>query len=277
MIVWLASYPKSGNTLLRGILSSYFFSKDGVLDFDNLYKIGQFPCINQFKSIGINTSDASEVFKNYIKAQENINKHIKKTIFLKTHSAFCKIDNSNFTNLKNSLGVIYVTRDPRNLVNSLAYHNQVNIEIATNILINNRWLEKDNIITKTFVGSWKFNYLSWKKFGKKCLIIRYEDLVNRKKKTIIEILNFLKKFKIKNLEIDHKKIDKIIETTEFNYMKKLEKKIKFDESVTDDLTGKKKPFFNLGPNNQYKKNLDNRIVEIIEKEFKTEMKELGYI
>ena len=60
-------------------------------------------------------------------------------------------------------------------------------------------------------------------------------------------------------------------------MKKLEKKIKFDESVTDDLTGKKKPFFNLGPNNQYKKNLDNRIVEIIEKEFKTEMKELGYI
>jgi len=97
------------------------------------------------------------------------------------------------------------------------------------------------------------------------------------KKTIIEILNFLKKFKIKNLEIDHKKIDKIIETTEFNYMKKLEKKIKFDESVTDDLTGKKKPFFNLGPNNQYKKNLDNRIVEIIEKEFKTEMKELGYI
>jgi hypothetical protein len=277
MIVWLASYPKSGNTLLRGILSSYFFSKDGVLDFNNLYKIGQFPCISQFKAIEINTNDDAEVFKNYIKAQENINENIKKTIFLKTHSAFCKIENSNFTNLKNSLGVIYVIRDPRNLVNSLAYHNQVNVQTATNILINNHWLQKDNIITKTFVGSWKFNYLSWKKFGKKNLIIKYEDLINHKEDTILEIINFLKKLKIKNLEIDYTKIKKIIETTEFDYMKKLEKKKNFNESVIDNLTGEKKPFFNLGPNNQYKKNLDNRIVEIIEKEFKTEMKELGYI
>jgi hypothetical protein len=277
MIVWLASYPKSGNTLLRGILSSYFFSKDGVLDFNNLYKIGQFPCISQFKAIEINTNDDAEVFKNYIKAQENINENIKKTIFLKTHSAFCKIENSNFTNLKNSLGVIYVIRDPRNLVNSLAYHNQVNVQTATNILINNHWLQKDNIITKTFVGSWKFNYLSWKKFGKKNLIIKYEDLINHKEDTILEIINFLKKLKIKNLEIDYTKIKKIIETTEFDYMKKLEKKKNFNESVIDNLTGEKKPFFNLGPNNQYKKNLDSRLVEIIEKEFKTEMKELGYI
>jgi hypothetical protein len=277
MIVWLASYPKSGNTLLRGILSSYFFSKDGVLDFNNLYKIGQFPCISQFKAIEINTNDDAEVFKNYIKAQENINENIKKTIFLKTHSAFCKIENSNFTNLKNSLGVIYVIRDPRNLVNSLAYHNQVNVQTATNILINNHWLQKDNIITKTFVGSWKFNYLSWKKFGKKNLIIKYEDLINHKEDTILEIINFLKKLKIKNLEIDYTKIKKVIETTEFDYMKKLEKKKNFNESVIDNLTGEKKPFFNLGPNNQYKKNLDSRLVEIIEKEFKTEMKELGYI
>ena len=37
MIVWLASYPKSGNTLLRSILSSYFFSNDGEFKFENLY------------------------------------------------------------------------------------------------------------------------------------------------------------------------------------------------------------------------------------------------
>ena len=43
MIIWLASYPKSGNTLLRSILASYFFSKDGLLKFEDLYKITQFP------------------------------------------------------------------------------------------------------------------------------------------------------------------------------------------------------------------------------------------
>jgi len=38
MIIWLASYPKSGNTLLRSILSSYIFSNDGELKFKDLYK-----------------------------------------------------------------------------------------------------------------------------------------------------------------------------------------------------------------------------------------------
>ena len=33
MILWLASYPKSGNTLVKSILSAYFFSNDGKFDF----------------------------------------------------------------------------------------------------------------------------------------------------------------------------------------------------------------------------------------------------
>ena len=32
MFIWLASYPKSGNTLVRSLLSSYFFSKDGIFN-----------------------------------------------------------------------------------------------------------------------------------------------------------------------------------------------------------------------------------------------------
>ena len=43
MIVWLASYPKSGNTLLRSFISSYFFTKDGTFNFEILKKIPLFP------------------------------------------------------------------------------------------------------------------------------------------------------------------------------------------------------------------------------------------
>ena len=53
MIVWLASYPKSGNTLLRSLLSSYFFSNDGDFKFNHLYKISQFPAVHHFTSLGI--------------------------------------------------------------------------------------------------------------------------------------------------------------------------------------------------------------------------------
>ena len=54
MIIWLASYPKSGNTFLRSILSSYFYSKEGEFSFNNLNYISQFPLTSQFMSAGIN-------------------------------------------------------------------------------------------------------------------------------------------------------------------------------------------------------------------------------
>ena len=41
-IFWLASYPKSGNTLLRAIISSLFFTENGVFDLKLLEAIRQF-------------------------------------------------------------------------------------------------------------------------------------------------------------------------------------------------------------------------------------------
>ena len=43
MIFWIASYPKSGNTWLRTLISSYYYSKDGVFNESLIKNIGQFP------------------------------------------------------------------------------------------------------------------------------------------------------------------------------------------------------------------------------------------
>lgn len=48
MIMWLASYPKSGNTFIRSLLSSYFFSEDGIFNFNLLKNIKQFPNVFLF-------------------------------------------------------------------------------------------------------------------------------------------------------------------------------------------------------------------------------------
>ena len=50
-IFWLASYPKSGNTLLRSILISLFFSKDGKFELEDAYKIHQFETTNNIRKI----------------------------------------------------------------------------------------------------------------------------------------------------------------------------------------------------------------------------------
>ena len=74
MILWLASYPKSGNTLLRSFLSTYFFSKDGIFNFDLLENIKQYPQPAFFYNLGININDKHEVAKSHIQAQQAINK-----------------------------------------------------------------------------------------------------------------------------------------------------------------------------------------------------------
>ena len=61
MIIWLASYPKSGNTLLRSMLTAYFYSKDGIFNFELLKNINQFPNQTLFKNLGIDVNNELEV------------------------------------------------------------------------------------------------------------------------------------------------------------------------------------------------------------------------
>ena len=278
MIIWLASYPKSGNTLLRSMLGAYFFSNDGEFNFDHVYKIGQFPSYKHFQDLGINIKDNNQILMNYINAQNLINKKSKGVKFLKTHSVFIKNKDNDFTNLKNTLGAIYVVRDPRNVVTSFAHHYQLDINSATeNILFEDSSLAENERLPKTFISSWGLNYNSWKILGNKTLVIKYEDLILKKKDTLMKVFNFLETLGMNKSNLNINKIDKIIETTEFKKMQKLEKEKNFKESIIDDNTGKKKPFFNLGPENDWKKILNEDCRKRIEKNFSVEMEELGYL
>jgi hypothetical protein len=51
MIIWLASYPKSGNTFLRSLLSAYLFTKDGIFLPNSIKNIKQFPAEGLFKNL----------------------------------------------------------------------------------------------------------------------------------------------------------------------------------------------------------------------------------
>ena len=279
MIVWLASYPKSGNTLLRSILSSYFFSNDGKFNFENLYQITQFPLLEHFTSINVDLNEDKAIFKNSINAQNFINKEKGKVKFFKTHSSFSKIDDYNFTDLQNTLGVIYIVRDPRNVANSLAHHYNFSLDEAIHTMIDGKkFMSRTDKNAEVFAGSWNFNYNSWKnlKQHKKYFLIKYEDLIKNKKSIILKVFKFLNSLGMK-LDIDMVKLNKVIKTTEFEQMKIKEQKETFTEAMIDEKTGKRKIFFNLGPKNDWKVNLDKKNREKIEQAFSKEMEELGYI
>jgi hypothetical protein len=279
MIIWLASYPKSGNTFLRSLLSSYYFSENGNFTFDLLKNIQQFPSGELFDKIGVNLNDKYEIAKNYIKTQELINKS-NNLQFWKTHSSFCKMYNKfNFSDLNNSLGVIYLVRDPRNVITSFANHNSKEFDETTNLLLNDLATGNEKNDVEVYLGSWAFNFNSWKiyKPSNKYLLVKYEDLFSDTKKIFLRILEFINKLSNNKILIDENKVEKVIETTSFKYMKNLEFKYGFDEAKINEKTGKKVNFFNLGPKNNWKKILNYKFRKKIETSFKKEMVELGYL
>ena len=107
-------------------------------------------------------------------------------------------------------------------------------------------------------------------------MVKYEDLIENTEKTFVDILMFISKLIKSNLEIDQKKLKKVIETTSFDKIQEQEKKLGFSESKTTS-SGKKINFFNQGPNNRWEKNLDLDIKNEIENVFGNEMTEIGYL
>ena len=81
----------------------------------------------------------------------------------------------------------------------------------------------------------------------------------------------------KTLSVSENNSYYIINWQDDRNLKKLEIEGGFGEAIKDKETGKVKQFFNLGPENDWKKLLDDRLIDSIEKEFETEMRELGYI
>ena len=61
MIIWLASYPKSGNTWLRAFISSVLFTKDGLMQKNLWAKIPQFPLFSHFEDL-IDNIDNKDIY-----------------------------------------------------------------------------------------------------------------------------------------------------------------------------------------------------------------------
>ena len=272
MIIWLASYPKSGNTWVRVFLNSLFYTENNEVDINNL-SIGQFPNRKHFEDISKNIDDINEFSKNCINAQLrlNLSNEIK---FLKTHHAYWQNGKYKFTDIQTSLGVIYIVRDPRNVITSLKNHFKFdNYDDALEFLLDDRKVigiknSKKEMDLPHIISSWKNHFNSWKKMNKNYLLIKYENLITSPEVELQKILNYLEK--LLNIKFDKLKILDAIEKSSFANLKKKEQDHGFIEAPTSS-------FFNLGPKNDWRKLLSEKISEKIEKEFKAEMMELNYL
>ena len=73
MIIWLASYPKSGNTWLRALISSYYYTKDGIFEQNVINQIGQFPEKRHFQDFNYDQNIVTDTSRFWLEAQKKIN------------------------------------------------------------------------------------------------------------------------------------------------------------------------------------------------------------
>jgi len=276
MIIWIASYPKSGNTWLRSLISSYYFSK-GMFNLSDLKKIPNFS-VSDFINDSLLLQNGVDVAKQWLNVQKEINKNYKKTLFFKTHNACVAINKNLFTDSDNTAGCIYVVRDPRNIITSYKnFEKKTYDEILNHMKNKEAFLfseKKTGFKSFEFIGSWANNYNSWfhNKLGIPICLIKYEDLVKDTLGELRKIIDFIANVQnIKNYSFNNEKAERGVSDSSFENLSKMEQDRGFNEARHDQ------KFFNMGEKNNWQKLLPISIKENIEQSFYSEMKELNYL
>ena len=278
MIIWLASYPKSGNTWVRSLLSAYYYSKNGNFNFELLKNIDVYP---QQKYFDVKIDKPGEINSYWDISQEKIISK-KKIKILKTHNSLLELNGKNFTKPQYTLGIIYIVRDPRNVITSLKNHYDLDYEQSLDFMLNEKKYiydirEKNDYADFHFLSSWSNHYKSWINNNLfKRMVIKYEDLEKDTYKTLKNLITYINALYQVNEKIDEIKINNCIKTTNFEILKHKEKKEGFPENVHSKKTNKKIDFFHLGPKNKWEKVVPKEFHEKINNIFKEDLKNLKY-
>ena len=287
-IFWIASYPRSGNTWMRAILSSLFFSETGLFNFNLLNYIKHFESPDKYGFIkALNKDDfyklneLSVIAKYWLEAQERAGVG-GDFAFFKTHSGNVTLNKYKYTDEKRALGLIYLVRDPRDVVISYSKYLDKNIEDIIHIITNRNAVAYGGFHGKKLypflLSSWDVHYKSWNALDVPKIVIKYESLLNETRVTLIQLIDFFKQnygFDFNNIEM---KIDNIIKTTSFKKLHEIEKQKGFIEAP--HFHSKKKIaeyFFRKGTDKQWKKELTAAQLNTIEGSFGSTMKELDYL
>jgi hypothetical protein len=187
-IVWIASYPKSGNTWMRVFLYHLLRLANGqpradndlhALDKASTYEARLFGLFEEAIGKRLAAATPNEVAMVRPQVHAAIVQRSPGVALIKTHNLMGQLGNIPIINLTVSAGTIYILRDPRDVAISLAAHNGSTIDQAINDMATAGYhTQNSDEAAFEIWGSWSEHVRSWTEPAHDAvLVIRYEDML----------------------------------------------------------------------------------------------------
>ena len=277
-IVWLASYPKSGNTWLRmflyqmqRIMGGHPREEDELnkLDRSSMYEARLFGLFNRILDKPVATATSQEVTEVRPVVHATVVERIQGSVALvKTHNLLGKIGEFPILNLAVSAGAIYIVRDPRDVATSLARHLGASIDVAIDVMDRHAYATTNNeeAAFETW-GSWSEHVNSWTiDPSPRILVVRYEDMLAKPTETFTGVVKHLRQGPTAE------QIAEAIELSSFDKLKRQEDSYDFRER-----SPRADRFFATGRAGAWRENLTAAQVEEINSSHRDIMRKFGYL
>jgi len=271
-IVWLASYPKSGNTWLRAFLANLVANRIEPVPLNELSRYGDDEAAPElFTELAGRPSNAlgiDDIAALRPKVHAALAARAQGTRFVKTHNLSGSFDGHPLHNWDVTAGAIYVVRNPLDVAVSMTHHFGIDIDAAIERLGNdNVATANDALFVSQILGSWSRHVKGWADLASdKFLVVRYEDLIAKPAKP------FTKVAKLVGLGQDRARIDRAIRHSGFQSLASMEKKHGFVEA--SDKAGR---FFRKGAVNEWRERLTREQVARVIGLHREQMLRFGYV
>ncbi|MGE0090835.1 MAG: sulfotransferase domain-containing protein [Bacteroidales bacterium] len=275
-VVWLASYPKSGNTWFRVFMTNLLSDNDIPANINDLAETSISSSRRVFDDYtGLSSSDLS--FEEIDKLRPDVyrmqSEESSELLFKKVHDQFYFVSNNQpLFPPEISKGAVYLIRNPLDVLVSFAYHSAKPVNKMINALNNPEYAfcDKNDKLQnqlRQILGSWSGHVQSWTE--QKLIpvhVIRYEDMINNTFESFSNAIRFL------GIQKTDQQIRDAIQRSDFRILSEQEKENGFKEKMIQS-----KFFFRKGKIGDWRNHLDNEIQNKIIENHKDTMIKFGYL